>query len=80
MLRRVDAILSGGAHDPCRAAGRERAAVRGGVDADRAARDDDDAGLRELKGELVREDERLVPALARADDRDGAPGRAARSS
>ena len=77
--RAVQAALAGGIgdvgaageHGDRRAADLERARVRGGVDAQRHAADDRDAGGRQPAAEAARHLEAVGAGAARADDRDG---------
>jgi hypothetical protein len=69
VARRIGRIQPAGKHRDGRAASVERTPVRRAVDAERAARDDQCAGLRQLGGELAGPGRAAAARCPRADDR-----------
>ena len=74
--RRIDAVVAAGQHRD--GAGREARAMRGGVDAAREARGDDEAGFAEVARQPLGEFQPRRGGVARADHRDHRARRAPR--
>ena len=69
---RIDAVMAAGEHRD--RAGREARAMRGGIDAARETRDDDEAGVAEIARQPLGEPHAGRRGIARADDRDHRQG------